>query len=173
MAGKLPFLVEPRREPILEKLGDEESGVIEMKRLGYLTVSEKAFMQQANNNDTTVLEMHRLAARVGRERGVATADVIKAMSTGQFESDMFDGFEEELAAVVASMSSLEDRNKLIAVTGMILFRIDAEWGIDDTMALHPDLVDAIYELYLEEDRRSLSAFKAIEQKNRADESAGK
>jgi len=173
MAGKLPFLVEPRREPILEKLGDEESGIIEMKRLGYLTVSEKAFMQQANNNDTTVLEMHRLAARVGKERGVMTADVIKAMSTGELEEDLFEGFENELAAVVASMSSLEDRRKLIAVTGMVIFRIDPEWGVDDTMNLHPDLVDAIYELFLEEDRRSLEAFKAIEQKKQADESAGK
>ena len=42
----LPFVVEPRRKPIVERVGNEESGVIEIERRGYLTTGEKTFVQQ-------------------------------------------------------------------------------------------------------------------------------
>ena len=67
--AKLPFLVEPKRQPIMERLGNEESGVIELPRRGYLTVAEKSFVQQGTSGDSAILAMQRLAARVAKQTG--------------------------------------------------------------------------------------------------------
>ena len=159
--AKLPFLVEPKRQPIMEKLGNEETGVIELPRRGYLTVAEKAFVQQGTTGDSTVLQMQRLASKVAKKAGKQMSEVVGMMSDGDFDEEVFGGFETELEAVLAGMSSMQARQKMIAVTGLLLFRASDEWTIDDTVSLHPDLVDEVYMLYLEEDKRSLEAFESV------------
>jgi hypothetical protein len=46
-AVRLPFVVAPRLEPIVETVGTDESGKIEIIRRGHLTVAEKAFISAA------------------------------------------------------------------------------------------------------------------------------
>ena len=170
--AKLPFLVEPKRQPIMEKLGNEETGVIELPRRGYLTVAEKAFVQQGVTGDTSVLQVQRLASKVARKSGCQVQEVMDAMSQGDFSNPGFDGLEDELDAALSGLSSMDARQKMIAVTGLILFRASDEWTVDDTVALHPDLVDEVYLLYLEEDKRSLEAFEALELRSNNDEQVG-
>jgi hypothetical protein len=40
----LPFVVQPKRKFTKVKIGTEQAGVLEIERRGYLTVSEKAFV---------------------------------------------------------------------------------------------------------------------------------
>ena len=51
----LPFVVQPRLAPVIEQVGNEESGIFEIERRGYLTVAEKAMVQQATQGDESVL----------------------------------------------------------------------------------------------------------------------
>ena len=56
----LPFVVQPKYEPILERVGTDESGIIEIERRKYLTVQEKAIVQGAMEGDTTMTDMFML-----------------------------------------------------------------------------------------------------------------
>ena len=165
----LPFVVAPRREPITEVVGTEESGQIEIQRKGYLTVSEKSFIQQATTGDETVSMIQRLASKVSKEKGVSPQVVMNAFSAGELASDMFSGHEDEVSELIAAMSSFEERRKAIAVTCMIYFRISEEWSVEQTMELHPDLISAIYQLFTDEDTRSMEAFEALEEEGASPE----
>ena len=66
----LPFVVQPRLQPIVEQVGTEESGIIEIERRGYLSVAEKAIAQQAVGGDDSVRKMYVLGGRIARDAGV-------------------------------------------------------------------------------------------------------
>ena len=157
----LPFVVAPRREPITELLGTEESGQFEIQRKGYLTVAEKSFIQQASASDETIGRLNRLAGRIARERGIQQEVVIQELSTGNFSHEMFDGHEEEVDNIVTIMATFEHRRKIVAASCLLYFRISQDWAIEDTLELHPDLVDALYVLFTDEDNKSLEAFEEV------------
>jgi hypothetical protein len=158
----LPFVVAPRREPITEILGTEESGQIEIHRKGYLTVAEKTFIQQATNGDSSVGLVHKLAAKVGKKRHIEASEALQVLSQGDFSDPILEGFEEEVSEIYALMGSYEERRQIIASTCLLFFRVSQEWTIEDTMDLHPDLVADLYELFLDEDRKAVEAFEKTE-----------
>lgn len=160
---KLPFVVEPRRQPIPELIGSEESGQFEIMRRGYLTVAEKSFVQQAVTGDEAVMQLQQLATEIGNAGGIEPSEVILRLGRGDLGDEIFSGYEERLNQVMAAMQLLDARKKVAAISALMLFRISEEWTIDETMALHPDIVDGLYALYLEEDSQSLDAFEALEQ----------
>ena len=158
----LPFVVAPRREPIIEILGTEESGQIEIHRKGYLTVAEKTFMQQASSSDETVSLLHKLASKVAKARGVQAQEVVEILSSGNFQDPTLEGFEDDISEIYSAMGSFEQRRKIISATCLLYFRISQEWSIEDTMEMHPDLVDALYLLFQEEDAKSTEAFDKVD-----------
>ena len=159
----LPFVVAPRREPITETIGTEESGQIEIQRKGYLTVAEKSFIQQASASDETVGRLNRLAGRIAREKSVQQNEVIDELSAGNFSSELLVGYETEIDEIVTVMSTFEHRRKIVAASCLLYFRINQNWSIEDTLELHPDLVDGLYRLFVEEDVKSTEAFDRVEQ----------
>ena len=108
--AKLPFLVQPKRQPILERFGDEEIGSIEIERKGYLTVAEKSFMQQSTSGDTALVALQRLASKVARETNRKPAEVMQSITEGDFGDPAFDPYEQELEILLAQLGSLEARN---------------------------------------------------------------
>jgi hypothetical protein len=60
------------------------------------------------------------------------------------------------------MGSFEQRRKIISATCLLYFRISQDWTIEDTMEMHPDLVDSLYILFQEEDVKSTEAFEKLE-----------
>jgi hypothetical protein len=158
----LPFVVAPRREPIIEILGSEESGQIEIHRKGYLTVAEKSFMQQASSSDETVSLLHKLASKVAKARGVQAQEVVEMLGSGNFQDPLLEGFEDDISEIYSAMGNYEQRRKVISATCLLYFRISQDWSIEDTMEMHPDLVDALYLLFQEEDAKSTEAFEKVE-----------
>ena len=158
----LPFIVAPRREPIMHEVGTEEAGTFEITRRGYLTVAEKSFMQQANAGDDTVTSLHRLAGRIARKKGVQAREVVETFSSGNLSDPLLEGYEEEINELVGAMATFEERRKAIAASCLIYFRIDRNWTVEQTMELHPDLIDSLYTLYLLEDAKSFEGFEAKE-----------
>ena len=159
---KLPFVVAPRRQPILEIIGSEESGQLEIQRKGYLTVAEKSFIQQASASDETIGRLNRLAGRISKEKNVQQKEVMDCLGTRDFSSDLLAGHEKEVDDIVTMMATFEHRQKIVAASCLLYFRISQSWSIEDTLDLHPDLVDALYRLYADEDAKSTEAFEKIE-----------
>lgn len=159
---KLPFVVEPRRQPIPQLVGSEESGQFEIMRKGFLTVAEKSFVQQAVAGDESVIQLQRVAIAVAKENNLDTQTVIDMLGSGGAGDPIFAGYEEDLNEVMVNMQLLDARKKVAAVSALMLFRVTDEWTVEDTMELHPDLAHDLYVFYLEEDSRSVDAFEAIE-----------
>lgn len=178
--AKLPFVVEPRREPILELIGSEESGQIQVERRGYLTTGEKAFVQQVQQYDdasTDVVSLTRRVARkysLGMDRAytlvlrIVTGAVgleeegESAKDGGQDYAELAEKIEEEYATdltnVIKALSAGQIREELVYATCMLRYRIDSTFDIEDVTRMHPDLISGLATLYREEERRSVEAF---------------
>lgn len=170
---KLPFVVEPRRQPITELVGTEESGKIEILRRGYLTVAEKSFIQQAMGGDSPILALHRLAGKVATSSGKTPVEVLETFGRGEISNPIFDDVAGELLDVMDSMKVYEGRKHLAAATGLLMYRHDQAWTIEDTLELHPDLVEGLFNLYVKEEIGSLEGFEQDSSVSEEQEPEGK
>lgn len=165
----LPFVVQPRRQPILEQIGTEESGIIQIERRGYLTSGEKAFVQQVQQFDSGTTEIIALSRRVARTFTLgldkAYSIIIGVISSNtdsgdlEIASKVEEEFPSELADIIRSLSANQVREDLIFACCMLRYRVDTEFRIDQIHQIHPDLIAALSALYREEEARSLEAFK--------------
>lgn len=156
---KLPFVVQPRYTPIVEQIGSEESGLIEIERRGYLSVSEKAFVQGSESGDNTTSLVHSLAIRIGGELNTDPVEILERISTGRMEGDLAP-YAEEVMGVIAQMTTFNEKHQIIVATCMMIHRIDPKWEIEDTFELHPDIIDGLNQLYTDEEKKSLDALAA-------------
>lgn len=147
----------------MHEVGSEESGKFEIERRGYLTVAEKSFMQQANAGDDTVTSLHRLAGRIAREKGVQAKEVVEALSAGKLDSPLLSGHDDEIDMIIANMTTFEERRKAVAASCLIYFRISSDWTVEQTMEMHPDLIEDLYGLFLLEDAKSFEGFEKPEE----------
>lgn len=173
--AKLPFVVEPRRKPIIEQIGSDESGIIEIERRGYLTTGEKAFFQQVQQYDSGTTEIVTVSRRIARKYSLgmdkaynlAIAIISGLKSTDEEEKELIgkveDEFAEELTAVVKGLAAGQVREDLVMAACMLRYRIDGEFNIEDISSVHPDIVAGLAKLYREEDQRSIEAFKKDEE----------
>jgi len=155
----LPFVVQPRLEPIKELIGTEESGQIYIERRGYLTVGEKSIVQGASMNDTTMTDAFAVARSIARKEDLSADEVFKAM-VGEGRDEYIEKYPEEIMDIANKMAEYEERNKLVAATAMLMSRVDPDWEPKQTVTLHPDLIEALYELYLDESKKSTEALEA-------------
>jgi hypothetical protein len=168
VTAKLPFVVQPRLSPILDTVGSEESGKIQIERRGYLTSGERAFMAQARNADDTSSKLvalsRKAAAKFKLDLSKAYELVSKAIS-GNTENDpkvekIEESFPDELSDVFRALTSSQAKESILQATCLMVYRVDADWTIQDTMALHPDLLEGIAALYVDEENKSIEALDA-------------
>jgi hypothetical protein len=168
---KLPFVVEPRRQPILEKVGTEESGMIEVERRGYLTTGEKSFVQQVQQMDSGSNEIITLSRQVARRYALgmdkAYMLVLQIISAGAAADDkeaaliseIEQEFAEELTMVVKGMATAQMREDLVLAACLLQYRVNGEFALSDISGIHPDLIAGLAQLYREEEARMVSAFQ--------------
>lgn len=169
----LPFVVQPKRKPILERIGSEESGIIEIERRGYLTTGERSFVQQVQQTDNGTTEIVTLSRRVSRAYGLGmdkaynlVLQVISGSSAKDEEqSEIIDKIEseftEEVTAVIQGLASSSTREELFYAACMIKYRIDPDFDISQILSVHPDLIAELATLYRDEERRSVEAFNVL------------
>jgi hypothetical protein len=180
--ANLPFVVKPRREPIIEVIGSEESGKLEIERRGYLSTGEKAFVQQVRQYDDASTDAVTLTRRVARKyslgmdrayrlimqiiSGAAGLDEEGNNTADAEENALIDAIEteyaQELTAVVKALSASETREDIIFATCMLRYRVNEDIEINDVARQHPDLISALAKLYRDEEQRSIEAFLARE-----------
>lgn len=171
--AKLPFVVQPRRQPIIELIGSEDSGKIEIERRGYLTSGEKSFVQQVQQYDGGTGEIVTLSRRAARKYGLSmdkSYGLILQIISGETASNAADeklaesietDFADDLTAVVRGLSATQVREDLVMAACMLKYRVDPDFDIGDIADIHPDLINGLAALYRDEDRRSLEAFQDL------------
>jgi hypothetical protein len=169
----LPFVVQPRRQPILEKIGTEDSGIIEVERRGYLTTGEKAFFQQVQQGDSGTSEIIGVARKIARRHSLGmdraynlAIAIISGSTTAEADKELVGAIEDEcaddLTRVVQGLATSQVREDLVMACCMLRYRVDPNFDIESINKQHPDLIAALAALYRDEDRRSIEAFKGDE-----------
>jgi hypothetical protein len=154
----LPFVVQPKYSPVVERIGTEESGIIEVERRGYLTVQEKAIMQGAMEGDTTLTDLFMLCREIAQKEGLEAEQVFNDM-TAASQPEYFEKYAQQISASMTKLGDYNQRQRMVAATALLMTRLDSEWDASDTVALHPDLIDALYQLFNEEDKKSTEALE--------------
>ena len=172
---KLPFVVQPRLEPINELVGSDESGKFEILRRGYLTVAEKNFVQSASSGDSAISELHTLAGQIARKTGKKQGDVFNDLiDTNNVKSNYLDDYQSSVSDILVKMIAYQEKYKIIVCTCLLLYRVDPNWTIESTLELHPDIQDDLVKLYGEEDVKSIEALEnAKKEKKTQTENEGK
>jgi len=161
--SRLPFVVQPRLKPKTEKIGSEEAGYIEIERRGYLTAGEMAFSQANGAAEAGVSEILGLARKIATKYGVdlKAAYQLAVNALGQEADDanseypVMADFGVELGDVMSNLMRQEHVKKHIKALCLLIYRVDDEISGNDVSELHPDLVDALAELFDDEEARSV------------------
>lgn len=160
MAKPLPFVVQPRRASRLIKIGSEESGILEIEKRGYLSVSEKFYVSQVTGDDKTLPLMIGLANKIGKETKKTNRecyDVIAKYLQGEAnakDSEMIEEkFADELQEITTEISRAAATRELACATVLMRSRVDDDWTTEDTFELHPDILAALAELYQKEEAK--------------------
>lgn len=156
----LPFVVQPKKNIELIRVGNEEVGEIEVTRKGYLSVAEKAFVDNVMQGSDGVQSIVHLANRISKEQKTTSekaylviTDVMQGTVTSKLHEVVFDTYGEEISTVTGKMSESMARRAIAAATILIQTRVNHEWTIEDTLELDPILLNGFVELYDREERR--------------------
>lgn len=159
--AKLPFVVEPRLKPIIEIIGSDASGKIEIERKGYLTAAEKAFTQAQSSSDDSTQQMLALCRLIAKDHKLdmqkayeMLSEVMQNQLKTKVHETVNEAYDEQINAVLQTMSIMAERKQLLNALCMVLYRVDASLTAEDVMQLHPDLLVALNDLYMEEEARS-------------------
>lgn len=167
----LPFVVQPRLKPVIERLGSDLSGVIEIERKGYLTVAEKSIVQHSMKEETGLADAFMIAREVGAKVNKTAEEVFSDISADPQPEYILE-HSELIAKAMNCMLAHEEKLRLVAATALILTRVSPDWDPSDTISLHPDLQADLYKLYIDEDRKCVDALEdAIKEIDGAQENA--
>ena len=173
MALNLPYVVEPKLDPVIEIIGTDASGRIEIERKGYLTVSEKAFVQAASGGGgNTMAKIYAMAAKIGSKTGKSPQEVFGDITKSE-GSDYLEPYQQEISEMMMEASGMQERNRIFTSAALLINRVNADIDVEEVMDLHPDLLDALDELYQEEDSRDTSRLTVVSESMEEEEPAGK
>lgn len=165
--SNLPFVVQPRLKPIKEIIGNEDSGQLEIERRGYLSAGEKSFMQAQFNSEGVTRATLALVRDISREFKLTQEKayeelqkVLGVTKAGQLAVKISEKFGEQINELTEMMVEIQVRRRLITAYCMVIYRISSNVSFDDFMELHPDLIDALADLYNDEEKKSTDRIKA-------------
>lgn len=151
LARKLPFVIQPRVALSPATVGTEESGQISIQRRGYITVGEKALTQEAMKGFHAVADLYSLVQEIAEDVGKPPADVLVDLSTAP-APDYLALWQDAALARLEAVQIENTRRAMVQATAILISRIDSDWTIEDTMQLHPGLVEAISDFYVNEEK---------------------
>jgi len=160
MSIPLPFVIQPKRKPEKIKIGTEESGIIEILRYGYLTTGEKGAFQQVETNKEGSAKMREVVDIIVKESGRSQKEVLAdftRLGTDKSLPEYLEAFAVEITEVLKSFDRDSTHTALVKALCLVISRIDAEATLDDLLEFHPDLINALAELFDAEEARSLAA----------------
>lgn len=173
----LPFVVQPKRKPIIEYIGSEESGQIAIERRGYLSSGEKSFVQQALGVDETSIKIIGLSRKVSSVHKVTLDEaykmVIKVVSGQSAESEQLTSIEQEYFSefndLLSHLANVQSREQILKALCLVQYRINPEFEVSDILTLHPDIISGLSELYNDEELRSVERLTSSQEASSGEE----
>lgn len=171
----LPFVVKPKRQPEKISIGNEEVGVFEIERRGYLTVGEKAAYQQVVTNKDGVQAMKSLVAKVAEDEKIsvdkASALISKVLRSEELtakEEKVLDKYTSDFLEMLEVFRRETLHTQLIMATVLLISRVDDQWTVEDTAKLDSIVIEQLSELYQAEEAKSLETLDFMK-KEKAEE----
>ena len=156
----LPFVVQPKKNIEKIKVGNDEVGVFEIERKGYLSVAEKSFVENVTQGSDGVSSLVRLANRISVEHKTspekaysAITDAMSGKASDGLSAVIVEEYSDELAFATSRMAESMQRRSIAAATILIQTRINHEWDVQDTMNLDPLIVEELATLYDREEQK--------------------
>lgn len=177
---KFPFVVGPKNRVVVERIGSEEAGYIEIERLGYLTVGEQATVQQAVASDSSSQRLlslvRRCASSYKLDMEEAYKSVMGAMGAGQTTKTaerILKDHGDEIEEITTALTAAQGHQQMVKAFVMLSFRVSDKLEFNELVHLHPDLLAALVELYEAEEKKSLErlSFSLSENGEEAEEEA--
>jgi hypothetical protein len=157
---KLPFVVAPKSQSRPVQIGNEDVGIIEIEKRGYLTVAEKSFVDSVMQQTDGISSLVRLAGVIGRKRKITTEkaytlliSILDGSGSSSGANAIADEYSAELSEIQTQMAESVQRKAIAATTILIQSRINSDWSVDDTMTLQPDLLAEFVKFYDEEESK--------------------
>ena len=175
--SKLPFVVAPKLSSRIEILGSDLSGKIEVERKGFLSVGEKSFMASADSQDNVLKEVMKLSRSVAKKYKLGQQDAYQQVVLAITEPEkcshpIGEDFAEEIAELATTMMEGERKKRLMAAFCMLLYRVDDSLTMDEVVELHEDLVEALADLYADEEAKSVERLVSKEEKEEGPDGEG-
>lgn len=150
-ARNLPFVVQPKAEFTEVTLGTEDSGQIKVEQRNYTTVGEKALTQEATKGFHAVADLYSFVREIAEDSDKAPEQVLADLSATPTPNYLL-VWADDAAGHLEAVNLEAGRRKMIHATAILISRVDPKWTINDTMELHPDLVEALSEFYVKEEQ---------------------
>jgi len=158
----LPFVIQPKKSFAPYRIGNEEVGFIDIERRGYLTVSEKSFVEsimQGSDGVTLIISLaNKVSSKLKIKVETAYSSIVAAMGHGEEDehtSTIRAEYADEIASILSEMTDAMQKRGLAAATILIQSRIDRDWSVEDTLTLDPLMIEEFAKFYdLEESRNT-------------------
>ena len=152
------------------RVGNKNCGILEIERKGYLTTGEMAFVQQQSSSDESTEMILSLVRKVASKFKIDTQKaydcVTKAITGGDSSSavsrKVADVYAEEISRVTQELMASEQRKKIVCAYTLIVYRVSEDFSVEEFLELDPELIDAIYDLYLQEESRLVEDLESEE-----------
>lgn len=174
----LPFVIQPKKNTEIIKIGDEQVGVFEIQRKGYLTVAEKSFVENVTQGSDGISSLVLLANKVAtankttaEKAYMAITEAMSGNNKSKLAQAVLADYAEELSFATTRMAESMQRRQIAAATILLQTRINHEWSIQDTLELDPMLVQQLTDLYDREEQRE--AIKTVSKEEEARNIVGK
>lgn len=172
--ARLPFIVEPRLRPVIDRLGNEEIGIIEIERRGYLTVNERNFVQQVQRTDQGANHVITLSRKIATKYNISleraynlTIGCIGAPITEDIDlkDKAEEEFAEEIATVIQNLGAMQAQSEVIEALCMLINRVNPDFDPgNDLKEVHPDLIAELSGLYRDELSKSTERLQELREK---------
>lgn len=157
--ASLPFVVQPRLKPIIETIGDENIGTIQIERRGYLSAGEKNFLAAQFNSEDVTRKTLSLVRKIASKLKVSQEDAYEELQyalTGDSANPLIEkNFSNDISELGAAIVDSNTRRQLVTAYCMIIYRVDSDVEFHDFLELHTDIVEGLAKLYDEEDAKTI------------------
>ena len=158
----LPFVVQPKLQPTTVKVGNDDVGVLEIKRYGYLTAGEKAQYQQVDLQPKGPGTLLLFVDNIVKNENKTKDEVLSVLSNleGKSEDEWPDWlikYTSELLDLYSKFTEDTNTDILVKAGVLLISRVNSELEWADIMELPPELLSSIADLYDLEEQRSLAA----------------
>lgn len=161
MSG-LPFVVQPRLKPVVERYGNEDIGILEVERRGYLNAGEKTYLRTydaQNDVPTLILGLVKKVSKAAKIPPEAAHKLVMQSLQGEdipaAKQKVLDQHQDELDTIMQTVFQTEQQRDVIRASCMLHYRLGV--SLDNSSAvfeLHPDLIEALSKLCADEENKS-------------------